>query len=166
MERRILKRKLKETEEEYAGRLSKMYAPHHSQSRTLEMSGSLLFGRFDAELILTWTHVGSRMCPKNILARTSLATAKECFLDCIMTLCSLNGEVFDTITNIPVSRRTLLLTTFRLTTSGLTLTDMKYTKTLIVSRSTPSRTHCNTLEPTIFSLTRESGDRVVMLIKH
>ena len=111
METRILKRKRDETKESYDDRHSKLYVTlQHSLSSTLEVSCSPLFGPSDEELTLTWRHVGSKVGPENILARPSLAKAKECCLDRVTKVDGQKGEVPSTLTKNPVSVKTLCLT--------------------------------------------------------
>ena len=161
METRILKRKRDETKETYDDRHSKLYVTlQHSLSSTLEVSGSPLSGRSNEELTLTWRHVGSKVGPKNTLARPSLAKAKECCLDRFTKVDGQNGVVPSALTKNPVSVRTLCLTANIQPNSCMMIADLKCT-TLSVDKSALGSSQCSTAKTTIFFLTGKSGGRLV-----
>ena len=161
METRIQKRKRDETKETYDDRHSKLYVTlQHSLSSTLEVSGSPLFGLSNEELTLTWRHVGSKVGPENILARPSLAKAKECCLDRATKVDGQKGEVPSTLTKNPVSVRTLCLTATIQPNSCMVVADLKYTK-LSVNKSALCSSQCSTVKTTTFSFTGKSGGRLV-----
>ena len=100
------------------------------------------------------------MGPKNILARHSLAKAKECCLDRFTKVDGQKGEVPSALTKNPVSVRTLCLTTTIQPNSCMVVADLKCTK-LSVNKSALCSSQCSTVKTTTFSFTGKSGGRLV-----